>query len=141
MNDPAWLTRLEKATGRGGHQMSGFVANEIAKEFREQQAEIQGLKLGLDESSKEAIRLRQCLESRQKEVFEQQAEVERVWERIEELERLLPRLRVDKREAREEIERLRKLAKKLYECTTLQGDVGWEVACGYRIDNPWLEEE
>ena len=47
MNDPAWLTRLEKATGRGGHQMSGFVANEIAKEFREQQAEIERLKSSL----------------------------------------------------------------------------------------------
>ena len=44
MTDPAWLTRLEKATDAEGHHMSGFAANEIAKEFREQQAEIEKLK-------------------------------------------------------------------------------------------------
>jgi len=44
MTDPAWLTRLEKATDAEGHHMSGFAANEIAKEFREQQAEIKRLR-------------------------------------------------------------------------------------------------
>ena len=56
---PAWVTRMEKATDSGavageytGYRCSGFEANSIAREWRNQQAEnerLRGENIGLDQ--------------------------------------------------------------------------------------------
>ena len=112
---------------------------------RKQQAEIERLRAELDEANDQVKVLDHMYTLAQQGIAELQAEIERLGDCNQQIgashAQQLNMQIAEMRQQQAEIERLRKLAKKLYECTTLQGDIGWEVACGYRIDNPWLEEE
>lgn len=54
---PAWVLRMEKATDAGGYRCSGFEANAVAKEWRENQARIAELEAALEisEAQTEAL--------------------------------------------------------------------------------------
>ena len=49
-DEPAWVLRMEKATDQTGYRCSGFEANAVAKEWRQQQAEIERLRTERDEA-------------------------------------------------------------------------------------------